>query len=54
VRLGAKLETWTLNLFLNNATDRRGALSGGIGFYPANAFTYIQPRTVGLSVAKAF
>jgi outer membrane receptor protein involved in Fe transport len=54
LRAGAKLDTWTFNLFLNNATDRRGVLSGGIGFYPENAFTYIQPRTAGFSVAKVF
>ncbi len=51
---GAKYADWTLNLFANNVTDRRAALYGGLGSFPGNAFIYIQPRTVGLSVIRAF
>jgi iron complex outermembrane recepter protein len=54
LRGGAKYDFWKFNLFVNNLADKRGQLSGGIGFTPANAFTYIQPRTVGLSVEKSF
>jgi outer membrane receptor protein involved in Fe transport len=54
LRGGARYETWTLNLFVNNATDRRGVVTGGIGATNPIAFTYIQPRTAGLSFSKAF
>lgn len=54
LRAGARYESWTVNLFINNVADRRGLLSGGLGSYPPFAFQYIQPRTVGLSVAKTF
>ena len=51
---GAKLDSWTFTLFVNNAADKRGALSGGIGSYYPNGITYIQPRTAGLSVSRTF
>jgi iron complex outermembrane receptor protein len=51
---GVKLNTWTVNLFANNVTDRRAALSGGLGSFNPNAFVYIQPRTIGINVIKAF
>jgi outer membrane receptor protein involved in Fe transport len=55
LRTGARYESWTVNLFLNNVCDRRGITGGGVGYsaYPYNA-VYIQPRTVGLSVTKTF
>src|SRR5579872_218385 len=49
---GARLDSWEINLFLNNVTDRRGLLQGGLGYTPPFAFQYIQPRTTGLSVVK--
>ncbi len=59
-RAGIRDDEWTMSLFVDNATDRRGMVgAGGISstsqtqsdpFY----VTYIRPRTVGLSVAKAF
>jgi iron complex outermembrane recepter protein len=54
LRAGVKLDSWTVNLFFNNVTDRRGIIGGGLGSYPPLAFTYIQPRTIGLGVAKTF
>jgi iron complex outermembrane recepter protein len=53
-RLGARYATWTYNFYVNNVADKRGALSGGLGSVNPAAFYIIQPRTVGLSVAKAF
>jgi iron complex outermembrane recepter protein len=48
-------ETWTLNLFINNVTDERGVLRGGLDAeFTPRFFTYIEPRTVGLSLAKDF
>ena len=53
-RAGVKYESWTYNLYVDNAFDRRGVLSGGLGTYVPDAFTYIRPRTVGLMVSKKF
>jgi len=47
-------DTWRLSLFANNITDKRGVLSGGTGSLVPTEFYYIQPRTVGLTLAKQF
>ena len=54
LRAGARFDSWTANLFVNNLADKRGVLAGGAGTLNPTAFNYIQPRTVGLSVAKTF
>jgi iron complex outermembrane receptor protein len=54
LRAGVTYGTWKTNLFVTNVTDRRGLLGGGAGNFIPYAFQYIQPRTVGLSVAKTF
>jgi outer membrane receptor protein involved in Fe transport len=54
VRAGARLDSWSVDLFVNNLTDRRAILAGGLGTAQTFAFAYIQPRTYGLSVAKSF
>jgi len=54
LRAGLKYESWTTNFFANNVTDRRAAVSGGIAALNPTVFTYIQPRTIGLSVSKTF
>ena len=51
---GTKYDSWTANLYVNNVTDKRGLISGGIGNQLPYSFYFIQPRTVGLSVAKTF
>jgi iron complex outermembrane recepter protein len=54
LRAGLRQDSWTGSLYVNNVTDRRGLTSGGLGYvYPA-AFSYIQPRTIGISVTKTF
>jgi iron complex outermembrane recepter protein len=51
VRLGANYGTWTFNLYGNNVADKRAIISGQpIG----PVLTYIQPRTIGLSITKTF
>jgi outer membrane receptor protein involved in Fe transport len=47
-------DNWTLDLFLNNATDRRALVGGGLGTTFPNSFDVISPRTVALSVARTF
>ncbi len=54
LRAGIKHESWTGNLYVTNITDKRGLLTGGLGTFNPNAFTYIQPRVIGVSVDKAF
>ena len=54
LRAGAKYDSWTVNLFVTNVADKRGFVAGGLGEVPPFGFTYIQPRTVGLSVIKIF
>lgn len=54
LQAGAKYAAWTCNLFINNLADKRGVLAGGLGGYPPFAFSYIQPRTAGLSVVRTF
>lgn len=51
---GIRFDSWTVNLYGNNMTDRRGVLGGGIGMFPPFAYNIIQPRTIGLNVIKKF
>jgi iron complex outermembrane receptor protein len=54
LRAGVRHDSWSADFFVNNVADRRGVLNGGVGAVPPFAFNYIQPRTVGLSLAKTF
>jgi iron complex outermembrane receptor protein len=55
IRGGLRYSSWTATVFLNNALDKRGVLSSLYGVNPGEfAVNYIQPRTVGISVAKTF
>src|SRR6185437_8442470 len=46
--------SWTGELYVNNVTNKRGLLYGGIGSnYPAY-FNYITPLTVGATITKSF
>ena len=54
VRAGARYDLWEVDVFVNNLTDRRGILNGGLGTFVPVAFDYIQPRTCGLSVTRRF
>jgi outer membrane receptor protein involved in Fe transport len=51
---GLRYDTWTATLFVNNVTDKRVPLSGGRGFYLPFSFTYLEPRSMGLSISKSF
>jgi iron complex outermembrane recepter protein len=54
LRAGVRHDTWTASLFGTNLGDKRGRLYGGLGANPPTAYTYIQPRTYGLSITKLF
>ncbi len=51
---GLRADSWTATLFVTNLTDERGILTGGLGAAPAIIYTYIQPRTVGLSFTRSW
>lgn len=52
LRASAQYETWGLNAYVNNIADKRGVLAGFPGL--STAGVYIQPRTIGVSLAKSF
>jgi len=54
VNIGLTYASWTANLYANNVADRRGVISGGLGDTYTNKFTFIPPRTLGVSVTKTF
>jgi len=51
---GVLFSSWTISVFAENITDRRGELNGGAGVVPPFAFTFIQPRTVGITATRSF
>jgi hypothetical protein len=51
---GLTVGSWNLALFVNNLTDRRAAIAGGLGEPNPLAFTYINPRSVGMNVAYKY
>jgi iron complex outermembrane recepter protein len=56
LRAGATWDTWAIDAFANNVTDRRGMLRGGLDapFSAYPSFNYTQPRTIGLALTKTF
>jgi iron complex outermembrane receptor protein len=54
VLAGVKFEPWTTTLYVNNAADRRGLISGGLANIIPYSYYYIQPRTVGISLSRKF
>ena len=51
---GVRWDAWTVDLYINNVTDKRGVIGGGDGNLRPTAFVLIPPRTAGLSVARTF
>lgn len=51
---GVNLNSWDINLYVNNLTNKYAAIGGGLGTFPPYSFTYITPRNFGVSVAKNF
>jgi iron complex outermembrane recepter protein len=55
LRAGVRLDSCAINLFVNNVSDRKGVVGGGIGYAEAPYYAvYIQPLTFGLSLTKTF
>jgi iron complex outermembrane recepter protein len=49
---GVRYGTWSVTVYVNNATDQRGVLQEG--FNIPGLYQYIQPRTFGASLSKTF
>lgn len=54
VRMGAESGPWRIAGFINNLGDKRGLVGGGIGQTVPSLFTYIQPRTYGVTLTRRF
>ena len=54
LRAGVRDDSWTVSFYVNNVTNARALINGGIGYIEPNAYIYITPRTVGLTAAKKF
>lgn len=54
VRAALMFDAWVANAYVNNIADKRGVLGGGAGTFPPFAFSYIQPRTIGITVTRNF
>lgn len=52
LRVGLNFGDWSSTLYVNNLTDERGVIN--INNYIPFLYTFIQPRTVGLSVSRSF
>jgi iron complex outermembrane recepter protein len=52
LRAGLQIADWALNVFVNNATDKKGVLRSS--FPLSDHFTYMRPRTMGLTLSKTF
>jgi len=54
---GLRAEKWTLNLFVQNLTNKHGVIGGGFWnqtSFNANWFNYAQPRTIGVNAEYRF
>lgn len=52
---GIEYADWVATLYVNNLTDQRGLLYGGVGTLPnPAAFEIIEPRVIGLNLRKEF
>lgn len=53
---GLRYGSWRLNAFVNNVGDKRGVLRSGrdSSLSLPFSYTYIQPRTAGLSLSRTF
>ena len=47
-------DEWTADFYVNNVTDERGIVGGGIGTALPQSFGIIEPRTIGISVTHVF
>lgn len=51
---GARWDNWKVNAYLNNAFNSHGLIDGGLGTNIPFDFHYLQPRTIGVLISRAF
>jgi iron complex outermembrane receptor protein len=59
LHIGARYESWLVNLYVNNVADQRSIVGAtrfiqAVGDTGGYYGTVIQPRTIGLSVTRNF
>jgi outer membrane receptor protein involved in Fe transport len=54
LRAGINHGPWSLNVYANNLTNNRAVIGGGIATLYSEYLNIIPPRTVGMSLTKAF
>lgn len=53
LRAGVKFNNWSLDAFVNNATDKRSVIADEAEL-GANLFNYTRPREIGVSLARSW
>lgn len=53
-RVGVRVADWALSLYVNNLTDERGLVNGGLGAFIPVFYNFIPPRSAGLTLQKDF
>ena len=54
LQAGAKRDGWSMNFYVNNIADRRGIISADNQAVILYNRYYVQPRTIGITVARTF
>ena len=53
LRAGMTMDTWNVDLFINNATDERAVIAENSRVYGTSTIIN-RPRSIGLKVGKSF
>lgn len=54
LRAGVMMDDWRVTFFADNVANKRGSLGGQLPVpYGGDGYSYIQPRTIGVSIAKS-
>jgi iron complex outermembrane recepter protein len=54
LEMGVTRDDWTSRVYVNNATDERGVLAGGDGYFFPPARVYTTPRVFGINFSRDF
>jgi hypothetical protein len=52
--VGVRFDSTEIRAYINNATNPRGLVGGGLGQYDPSIRQYITPRTIGVTATKSF
>lgn len=51
---GVDYGPWSASIYINNVTDKRALVGGGVGVSPVFGFYYLQPRNIGFTLSRSF